>query len=156
MRAGNNNNVSDRRLSSYYSSPCLGRAVRVHAYMSIPARRDMLFSVLFVGDEHLLRHLVWTSAQRLGADWAWEGAGVQGASLVRLRVMFFLLLDRDAALKDKVLEGWPEWCIAGVERGKATGFFRNLGPEVIEPWLVDERRCEDDFLSSCIDLYLVM
>ena len=38
--------------------------------------RDMLFSVLFVGNEHLIRHLVWTSAQRLGAEWAWEG-GVQ-------------------------------------------------------------------------------
>jgi hypothetical protein len=36
----------------------------------------MLFSVLFVGDENLLRHLVWTSIQRLAADWAWEG-GVQ-------------------------------------------------------------------------------
>jgi hypothetical protein len=44
--------------------------------MSVPNRRDMLFSVLFVGDENLLRHLVWTSAQRLGAEWAWEG-GVQ-------------------------------------------------------------------------------
>jgi len=44
--------------------------------MSVPTRRDMLFSVLFVGDENLLRHLVWTSAQRLGAEWAWEG-GVQ-------------------------------------------------------------------------------
>ena len=36
----------------------------------------MLFSVLFVGNEHLLRRLVWASAQRLGAEWAWEG-GVQ-------------------------------------------------------------------------------
>jgi len=46
---------------------------------SSTASRDMIFSVLFVGDEHLLRHLVWTSAQRLGADWAWEG-GVQVAA----------------------------------------------------------------------------
>jgi hypothetical protein len=44
--------------------------------MSVPSRRDMLFSVLFVGDENLLRHLVWISAQRLEAEWAWEG-GVQ-------------------------------------------------------------------------------
>jgi len=125
--------------------------------MSSPATssRDMIFSDLFVGDEHLLRHLVWTSAQRLGAEWAWEG-GVQAASLVRLRVLFFLLLDRDAVLKDKVLDGWPEWCVAGLERKKAGGFFRHLRGQVIEPWLIDERRCEDDFVSSCIDLYLVM
>jgi hypothetical protein len=44
--------------------------------MALSSRRDMIFSVLFVGDENLLRHLVWTSAQRLGAEWAWEG-GVQ-------------------------------------------------------------------------------
>ena len=52
------------------------RVCRVLNKMSVPTRRDMLFSVLFVGDESLLRHLVWASAQRLGADWAWEG-GVQ-------------------------------------------------------------------------------
>ena len=80
----------------------------------------------------------------------------QCASLVRLRVLFFLLLDRDTALKDKVLLGWPEWCIDAVERKKAGGFFQQLRGQVIEPWLVDERRCEDDFVSSCIDLYLVM
>jgi hypothetical protein len=44
--------------------------------MSVPARRDMLFSVLFIGDESLLRHLVWMSVQRLRAEWAWDG-GVQ-------------------------------------------------------------------------------
>ena len=81
---------------------------------------------------------------------------LQSASLVRLRVLFFLLLDRDTELKDKVLAGWPEWCVAGVERKKANGFFQNIRAQVIEPWLVDERRCEDDFVSSCIDLYLVM
>jgi hypothetical protein len=142
--------------------------------MSVPTRRDMLFSVLFTGDEHLVRHLVWTSVQRLGAVWAWEGgvqvsltdadltmlcsnqSAVQCASIVRLRVMFFLLLDRDTYLKDKVLEGWPDWCVVGMERGKAGGFFQQLREQVIEPWLVDERRCDDDFVSKCIDLYLVM
>ncbi len=71
-------------------------------------------------------------------------------------MLFFLLLDRDGMLKDKVLEGWPEWCVAGVERQKARGFFLQLREQIIEPWLIDERRCEDDFVSSCIDLYLVM
>ena len=71
-------------------------------------------------------------------------------------MLFFLLLDRDSALKDKVLEGWPEWCVVGVEAQKATKFFQQLRGEIIEPWLVDERRCEDDFVSSCIDLYLVL
>ena len=44
--------------------------------------RDMIFSALFVGDENLLRHLVWTSAQRLGAEWAWEGGVQVGCSFL--------------------------------------------------------------------------
>lgn len=94
----------------------------------------------------------------VGGDWSKDTDMLcfQCASLIRLRVMFFLLLDRDTALKDKVLDGWPEWCVAGMERKKAGGFFQQLRGQVIEPWLVDERRCEDDFVSSCIDLYLVM
>lgn len=116
-------------------------------------RRDMMFCVLFVGDEHLIRWLVLDSARRLGAD-DWTH-GIQTAGLGRLRAMFVLLMDRDPALKAKMLEGWPEMCVVGVESGKASYFFQELRAQVIEPWLVDERRCEDDLLSHAIDLYLV-
>ena len=116
-------------------------------------KRDMVFGVLFVGDERLIRHLVADSARRLGADdWA---VGIREASLVRLRVMFFLLLDRDAALRGKIAEGWPELCVVPMDPGKAASFFQSLRVEVIGPWLVDERKCEDDFVSHVIDLYLV-
>ena len=116
------------------------------------ARRDMVFSVLFVGDMHLTRHLVTDAARRLGA--AWE-AGIREASLVRLRVMFFLLMDRDMALKQKIVEGWSDLCVVGMDARKAAAFFRSLRAEVIDPWLVDERKCEDDFVSPVIDLNLV-
>lgn len=116
-------------------------------------RRDMIFCVLFVGDEHLIRFLVAESARRLGAeDWA---EGIRDASLVRLRAMFCLLVDRDAALKAKLLEGWPEMCVVGLEPDKASYFFRELRAQAIEPWLVDERRGEEELLSSVVDLYLV-
>ena len=121
---------------------------------STSVRRDMLFCVLYVGDERLLRHLVLDSARRLGADALW-GAGIQGACLVRLRVMFFLLADRDPALKQKLLDGWVDLCVVGVEPRKAETFFRELRREVIEPWLEDERRCEDSFVEGVTDLYLV-
>ena len=113
----------------------------------------MLFCVLYVGDERLLRHIVTESARRLGAE-GWE-KGIAHASLVRLRVMFFLLLDRDPALKQKLLDGWSDLCVAGVERGKACVFFSELRGQVIDPWLVDERRCEESFVSAATDLYLV-
>ena len=116
-------------------------------------RRDMLFCVLFVGDECLIRFLVADSARRLGADdWA---EGVRSASLVRLRVMFFLLVERDPALKEKLLEGWQDLCVPGLEPGKAGYFFKELRGQVIDPWLVDERKCEDEFMSDVVDLYLV-
>ena len=114
----------------------------------------MLFSVLFVGDAPLIRHLVLDSVRRLGAEVDWA-EGIRRASLVRLRVMFFLLLDRDPALKQKILEGWPDLCVEGLEPRKAEALFHGLGKEVVEPWLVDERKCEDEFLSRVIDLYLV-
>ena len=113
----------------------------------------MLFSVLYIGDERLLRYLVSDSAARLSAD-GWE-CGIAQASLVRLRVMFFLLLDRDPTLKQKLLDGWKELCVPGIEAGKANVFFSELRRQVIEPWLIDERRCEESFVTAVTDLYLV-
>ena len=69
--------------------------------------------------------------------------------------MFFLLADRDPALKQKLLDGWVDLCVVGVEPRKAETFFRELRREVIEPWLEDERRCEDSFVEGVTDLYLV-
>lgn len=116
------------------------------------ARRDLVFSVLFVGDERLIRHLVVESAKRLRAEW---DQGIKEASLVRLRVMFFLLMDRDPALKERIVHGWPELCVVGMDTSKATRFFQSLRAEVLDPWLVDERKCEDELVSHVIDLYLV-
>jgi len=118
------------------------------------AKRDMVFCVLFVGDEPLIRHLVTDSITRLGAADEWR-EGIRQAGLVRLRVMFFLLMDRDVALKQKIMQGWPELCVLGIEAKKANTFFGELATDVIEPWLVDERRCDDDLLSKITDLYLV-
>jgi hypothetical protein len=116
-------------------------------------KRDMVFCVLFVGDENLIRHLVTESAQRLEAfDWM---EGIRCASLVRLRAMFFLLVDRDSSLKQRLLEEWPQICLQGMEPGKANYFFKELRGQAIDPWMMDERRSEDDLVSSVVDLYLV-
>ena len=115
--------------------------------------RDMLFSILFVGDETLILDLVLGSAQRLDAQW--DMAQVHAAGLMRLRVLFFLLMDRDVALKEKLLDGWKEMCVPGVDAGKAARFFTQLKPEIIEPWLIDEHRTEGDFINAVTDLYLV-
>lgn len=116
--------------------------------------RDMLFCVLFVGDEGLIRQLVADMVRRLGAVEDWT-EGIRTAGLARLRAMFFLLLDRDIALKEKLLEGWPDLCIPGMDTSKAEYFFSELRTQVIDPWLVDERRAEEELASDVTDLYLV-
>ena len=115
--------------------------------------KDMLFCVLFVGNEALIRDIVRISANELGAQWTEEC--YSSASLAKLRVMFFLLMDRDVHLKAKLLDGWKELYIPGVEKKKAEVFFLGLGKEIIIPWLMDERRSANEFVSAVIDLYLV-
>ena len=115
--------------------------------------KDMLFCVLFVGNASLVRDIVRISAKSLGAQWADEA--YDSASLGKLRVMFFLLLDRDVHLKAKLLDGWKELCIPGVERKKAEIFFLALGKEIIIPWLMDERRTANELISAITDLYLI-
>ena len=115
--------------------------------------KDMIFCVLFIGNERLIRDIVKLSAKELGAEWTDEG--YDRASLTKLRVIFFLLMDRDVKLKEKILEGWKELCIPGVDRRKGEGFFLALGKEIITPWLVDERRTADNLISEITDLYLI-
>jgi hypothetical protein len=115
--------------------------------------KDMLFCVLFVGNVNLIRDIVKISAKELGAEWTAEC--YESASLMKLRVMFFLLMDRDVHLKAKLMDGWKELCIPGVERKKAEIFFLSLRKEIIVPWLTDERRSANEFISATTDLYLV-
>ena len=115
--------------------------------------KDMLFCVLFVGNENLIRDIVKISAKSLGAEWTAEC--YESASLAKLRAMFFLLMDRDVHLKAKLLDGWKELCIPGVERKKAEVFFLAIGKEIIIPWLMDERRSANELVSAITDLYLI-
>ena len=115
--------------------------------------RDMIFCVLFIGNERLIKDLVKTSARELRAEWAEET--YESASLTKLRAMFFLLMDRDAKLKAKLLEGWSELCIPPLDRNKGGGFFLAVGKEIITPWLMDERKTADDLISAITDLYLI-
>jgi hypothetical protein len=115
--------------------------------------KDMLFVVLFVGNADLIRDIVKISARELGAQWTDECYEL--ASLAKLRVMFFLLLDRDVHLKAKLLDGWDELCVPGVDRKKAEIFFLSLGSEIITPWLMDERRSANELITAITDLYLV-
>ncbi len=113
----------------------------------------MIFCILFIGNERLIRDIVKISAKEMGAEWTDECYEL--ASLTKLRAMFFLLMDRDVKLKAKILEGWKELQIPGVERKKGERFFLALGKEIIIPWLMDERKTADNLISEITDLYLI-
>ena len=115
--------------------------------------KDMKFCVLFIGNERFIKDLVKTSARELRAEWTDET--YDRASLIKLRVMFFLLMDRDTKLKARLLEDWKDICIPAVERRKGEGFFLAIGKEIITPWLMDERRTADNLISAITDLYLI-
>ena len=114
---------------------------------------DMIFCILFIGDSHLLRDMVRASQKRLAGDW--EEDMIADSSIMLLRTMLFLLVDRDYSLKEKIIQGYPELCISGMDPQKADGFFRALRKEIIDPWLIDERKNADDLVSAVTDLYLV-
>ncbi len=120
---------------------------------SMNQTRDMIFCVLFIGNENLIRNIVKISASDLNSDWDFRDIDL--ASLTKLRVMFFLLMDRDMKLKAKLLEGWKELCVPGINKEKGERFFLSIEKEIITPWLMDERLTADNFISSITDLYLI-
>lgn len=115
--------------------------------------KDMVFCVLFIGNEGLIRDIVKQSATELNAEWSREE--IDFASLTKLRVMFFLLMDRDIQLKAKLLDGWKDLCVPGMDREKGERFFLAIGKEIIFQWLMNERLTADDMISSITDLYLI-
>jgi len=110
--------------------------------------RDMVFHVLYGADRSLNAHYVHQSMDRLGAPWEKREYEPDVA-----QALFFLLLDKDMALKEAVLKGIPKFGVEPMGQRKAENFFLSLREEVIEPWLSDERIKPSDLLSRVAALY---
>ena len=104
--------------------------------MSIPMTcpKDMVFQVLYGPNLSLPAFYVNQSMDRLRAPWKKD---VYEPDICR--ALFFLLLDRDMALKEALLKGIPKFGVEPLSERKAENFFLSLREEVIEPWLSDER-----------------
>ena len=96
--------------------------------------KDMAFHVLYGPDRSLTTFYVFQSMDRLGA--MWEKKDFEPDVAVAL---FFLLLDKDMALKEAMLKGIPRHGVEPMPERKAENFFLSMREEVIEPWLSDER-----------------
>ena len=111
----------------------------------------MVFRVLYGRDKSITQFYVCQSLKRLGAEWT-----VREFEPDVARVLFFLLMDKDMALKQEVLKGIPKHCVDPLPDRKAERFFMSLREEVIEPWLSKETLGVDDFIDMVTNLYLVV
>lgn len=67
--------------------------------------------------------------------------------------LFFLLLDKDMALKEAMLKGIPRHGVEPMPERKAENFFLSIREEVIEPWLSDERMKTSELIDKIKALY---
>jgi len=111
-------------------------------------QKDMVFHVLFGADRSLNNFYVHQSMERLGATWAKRDFDPDVS-----RALFFLLLDKDMALKEKALKGIPNLGVEPMSERKAENFFLSLREEVIEPWLSDERVPALELVDKAAALY---
>jgi len=110
--------------------------------------KDMVFHVLYGADRSLTTFYVHQSMDRLGATWEKQPYEPDVA-----RALFFLLLDRDMALKEAALKGIPSLGVEPMGERKAENLFLSLREEVIEPWLTDERVGLGQFIDKAASLY---
>jgi hypothetical protein len=111
-------------------------------------QRDMVVCVLYDTDASMTKFYTQQSMDRLRARWDKERI-----SMEEYKVLFFLLLDKDIAFKEVVLQGLEEHGVLKMEQGKAERFLLALREEAIEPWLVNEELSKQHFLDSVARLY---
>lgn len=110
--------------------------------------RDMAFHVLYGSDKSITQFYVLQSMDRLGAEWDKQEFEPDVA-----RALFFLLLDKDMALKEAALKGIPQHGVEPMTERKAENFFLSLREEAINPWLCNEQLSPTSLLDAVASLY---
>lgn len=116
--------------------------------MPMTCHKDMVVCVMYDMNVAMMMFYTEQSMERLGARWETSMMDVE-----KYKVVFFLLLDRDMALKELLLDGLPKLGIERMSEGKAERFFLSLREEVIEPWLSNEELSCSCFLDKVASLY---
>lgn len=71
------------------------------------------------------------------------------------RVVFFLLLNVDPAMKQTTVQGIPTLHVNALHEAKAPGFFVSLHEDVIPTWQRNEFETVETFLRAVKRAYLV-
>lgn len=110
--------------------------------------RDFIVCVLYDLDVSMTIFYTDQIMARLGAQWSKSSMDIE-----KYKVVFFLLMDRDMAMKETILDGLANLGIKGMSESKAERFFLSLRDEVIEPWLSNEELPCSSFLDKVASLY---
>jgi len=110
--------------------------------------KDLIFNVLYLKNEKLLRQSVANSLLRLQCPW-----NNNKISLQTEQTLFFLLLHRDLELKKIIIDGLRSIGIDPMDAKKAENFFLAIENEVINPWLCNETITNEQFLDKIAALY---
>jgi hypothetical protein len=121
---------------------------------------DLIHFVLWSGHHDLIIRVCSLSVnnlQRTGANAEVLNRLLQRAKegLDYARVVFFLLLNVDTAMKQATVEGIPTLHVNALHSSKAPGFFVTLHEDVIPTWQRNEFETVHTFLRAVKRAYLV-
>lgn len=126
--------------------------------------QDALMFLLYSGHAvNLLVILIEECRQNIAASYPSAGVGKalksfqvskDSTSIAHLRVIFFLLLSRDAVMRKKLCEGKISWFLPTLCPHKACSFYESLESSVIPVWIRDENVAVQEFEEMLRDCYL--
>jgi hypothetical protein len=126
--------------------------------------KDPLMFVLYSGHAaSLLVTLILESKRNIASDFATSGVrnalgcfavSAGGTAISTLRVIFFLLLSKDAIMRRKLCEVQITWFLPMLCPHKACGLYESLEGSVIPKWIRNEAVTILDFEETLRDLYL--
>ena len=115
------------------------------------------------GGETILRGLIMDSIRNIGEDFPTEGVRKAltmlvpppVASMAHLRVLFFILLNKDSRMRVRLCQERVAWYLPVLCPHKACSLYEQLRETVVPGWIRDERVGVMDMEERLRDAYLV-
>ena len=126
--------------------------------------QDALVHVLYSGGaEGVLRGLIMDSIRSIGEDFPTDGVRRAltmlvphpGASMAHLRVLFFLLLNKDSRMRVRLCQERVAWYLPVLCPHKGCSLYEQLRESVVPAWIRDERVGVLEMEERLRDAYLV-
>lgn len=124
-------------------------------------RKDVLFYVLYGGNQDYVARLIEESVLNIAAEYPCEGVTsalqlmrpAPTDSLHALQIKFFALLNEDETMRRRLAEA-KSHLIVGLCPHKAERFYDALSDELMPAWVKDERISHAAFVDRLRSAYL--